>query len=171
MKRLLAIIDYQNDMVSGSLGFPSAKQLEAVIAHKIRACRKEGADILFTLDVHYDQAYEEKHRLPAGWGWALYGQIAGLREPQDKVICKHSYGSLDFLKALQAGRYDYIELCGVTTNLCVMSAAILSRAALPEAFIYIDPDAVAAPDGALHRQALAVMQSTGVIIQSERGFS
>jgi nicotinamidase-related amidase len=36
MKRLLVVVDYQKDFVSGSLGFAGAEQLEAPICEKIR---------------------------------------------------------------------------------------------------------------------------------------
>ena len=37
MKRLLMVVDYQNDFVDGALGFPGAEKLEKPIADKIAA--------------------------------------------------------------------------------------------------------------------------------------
>ena len=39
MKRLLMVVDYQNDFVDGALGFPGAEKLEKPIADKIAAYR------------------------------------------------------------------------------------------------------------------------------------
>ena len=40
--KLLIVIDYQNDFVSGSLGFENARTLEKPIADKIEEYRKSG---------------------------------------------------------------------------------------------------------------------------------
>ncbi len=40
MKRLLIVVDYQNDFVSGSLGFDKAKELEKGILEKNRRIPK-----------------------------------------------------------------------------------------------------------------------------------
>ena len=42
MKKCLIVVDYQNDFVSGSLGFEKAKTLELGIANKINSyhCQK-----------------------------------------------------------------------------------------------------------------------------------
>ena len=36
MKKLLIVVDYQNDFVSGSLGFDGAEKLEGPIGDKIK---------------------------------------------------------------------------------------------------------------------------------------
>ena len=35
MKKLLVVVDYQNDFINGSLGFPGAEALDAAIAKKV----------------------------------------------------------------------------------------------------------------------------------------
>lgn len=42
MKKLLIVVDYQNDFVTGSLGFDGATDLEEPIAAKIQEYRKLG---------------------------------------------------------------------------------------------------------------------------------
>lgn len=64
MKKCLIVVDYQNDFVSGSLGFEKAKMLELGIANKINSYHVNGDDVIFTLDTHYDDymdSYEGKH--------------------------------------------------------------------------------------------------------------
>lgn len=64
MKKCLIVVDYQNDFVSGSLGFEKAKTLELGIANKINSYHVNGDDVIFTLDTHYDDymdSYEGKH--------------------------------------------------------------------------------------------------------------
>ena len=54
MKKLLIVVDYQIDFVSGSLGFPKAMTLEEGIVDKIIEFENNGDDVIFTLDTHYD---------------------------------------------------------------------------------------------------------------------
>ena len=41
MKKLLIVVDYQNDFVTGSLGFKGAEALEEPIAGRVAALRQE----------------------------------------------------------------------------------------------------------------------------------
>ena len=50
MKRLLIVVDYQNDFVCGSLGFDKAKELEKGILEKIAEYQND--EIIYTLDTH-----------------------------------------------------------------------------------------------------------------------
>ena len=52
MKRLLIVVDYQNDFVDGALGFPGAEKLAGPIAAKIEAYRERVDEIVWTLDTH-----------------------------------------------------------------------------------------------------------------------
>ena len=40
MKKLLIVVDYQNDFVDGALGFPGAEKLDDIIAGKIQITEK-----------------------------------------------------------------------------------------------------------------------------------
>ena len=53
-KKLLIVVDYQNDFVSGSLGCPQAVAIEDTLAEKIAAYRALGEEgqIIFTMDTH-----------------------------------------------------------------------------------------------------------------------
>ena len=53
-KKLLIVVDYQNDFVTGSLGFPGAVDIEDSIAAKIETYRGYGEEgqVIFTMDTH-----------------------------------------------------------------------------------------------------------------------
>ena len=48
MKKLLVVIDYQNDFVNGALGFPGAELLDEKIAAKVKQYHKERKQTSFT---------------------------------------------------------------------------------------------------------------------------
>lgn len=158
MKQALIVVDYQNDFVTGSLGFPGAEALDGPICEKIRAARVAGADVLFTLDTHgsdYLDCMEGKcipipHCIEDTDGWRLYGGVAGEISTADAVFIKHTYGSLALAEHLSERQYDRIELCGLVTDICVLSNAVLARAACPEAEIVVDARAVSSADRAAH---------------------
>ena len=52
MKRLLVVVDFQNDFVSGSLGFDKAKALEDHIVNLIKEYHMNGDEIVYTMDTH-----------------------------------------------------------------------------------------------------------------------
>ena len=84
MKSCLIVVDFQNDFVCGSLGFPAARELDGRICEKIAAARAEGGEVVFTLDTHFADYLEtqEGRRLPVEHcikgteGHLIYGQTA-----------------------------------------------------------------------------------------------
>ena len=62
-KKLLIVVDYQNDFVTGSLGFPAAVDIEDSIAAKIEKYRGygEGGQVIFTMDTHGKNYMETLH--------------------------------------------------------------------------------------------------------------
>ena len=167
MKKALIIVDYQNDFVCGSLGFPGAELLDAVIAQKIEEYRSAGGEIIFTLDTHvpnYLETQEGKH-LPVPHcikgtpGHDLFGKTASLRLPEDKVFEKPTFPSADLLNYLKNREYASVELCGLVSSICVVSNAVIVKAAIPEVPVFIDAKATAAGDAKLHEEALDILEN------------
>ena len=74
------------------------------------------------------------------------------------VFFKPSFGSMELTCYLRTHPYQEIELVGVVTNICVISNAVLCKAALPEACVSVDASLCASNDEALHEKALDVMR-------------
>lgn len=166
MKKILIIVDYQNDFVTGSLGFEEAVLLEDRIAEKIDSYRKNGWEVAFTYDTHetnYLDTQEGKklpvpHCLKNTEGWKLYGKIAALCSKGDQCFEKPTFGSMRLAEYLAKNQYDCVELAGVVSNICVLSNAVLAKAALPEAKIVVDAACTAGNDAHLNQAALEVMK-------------
>lgn len=167
MKKCLIVVDYQVDFVSGTLGNAAAASLEEGIAARIRHAREIGEDVIFTLDTHeadYLSTREGRylpfpHCIRGTEGHGLYGAVAAERRAEDAVFCKESFGSKELFAHLQQKGYSAIELCGVVTNICVISNAVLAKNALPEADVAVHAALCASNDPALHQKALDVMAS------------
>ena len=166
MKKALIIVDYQNDFVNGSLGFPQAPALEKKIEQKIKQALKNKTDLIFTLDTHLPDYMntQEGRNLPISHcikrtpGWEVYGRINAYLPKATKIFEKNTFGSLELAAYLQQHGYNEIELAGLVSNICVLSNAILAKTALPEAVIIVDPQATASADPKLHQQTLDVMR-------------
>lgn len=167
MRKCLIVVDYQNDFVTGSLGFEKAEQLDGRIADKIESYRTNDWEIIFTFDTHeenYLQTNEGRnlpveHCIKGTDGHKLYGRTAEMREECDRCFYKPSFGSAELFEYLKDEKFDKVELCGVVTNICVISNAVIAKTALPEAEVSVDSTCVASNDDNLNKSALDVMHS------------
>ena len=170
MKKALVVVDYQVDFVNGALGFEGAELLEDIIIDKIEKCRSDGGKVIFTLDTHtedYLNTAEGKklpvvHCVDGTEGHALFGQLPEYVLKDDIVIKKPSFGSLELADILKENKFDEVELCGLVTDICVVSNAILAKTALPESKIVVDGNACASFDKSAHEAALKVMKSVQI---------
>lgn len=165
MNKLLIVVDYQNDFVDGSLGFPMAVGLQDKICEKITAYKADGQQIVFTLDTHeqnYDKTQEGRnlpvmHCIRGTYGHDLYGRVQSLSEGCRKFE-KGTFGSDLLFSFLQTDTFESIELVGLVSNICVISNAILAKTALPEAQIIVDAACTASFDPVLNEKTLDVME-------------
>ena len=168
--KALVVVDYQKDFVDGALGFPGAEKLEPLILAKIDECRRNGGQVIFTLDTHAEDylSTSEGRKLPVVHcvkgtpGHELYGKVAGTVQPEDVVIEKPAFGSLELADYLRRLSPEEVELCGLVTDICVVSNAVIAKAALPESRIVVDSAACATADPAAHENALAVMRGVQI---------
>lgn len=172
MKKAFAVIDYQVDFVTGSLGFPEASSLDVPLAHAIEAYRAQGWDILFTLDTHgpdylataEGRALPIPHCVKGTDGHQLYGRTAQALHAGDCLWEKETFGSLALAQHLAAQGYDRVVLAGLVAHICVLSNAVLAKAALPQAEIAVDAALTLSPDPNDKRRALASLAGVQVEI-------
>ena len=166
MKKLLIVVDYQVDFVSGSLGFPKALTLEEGIIDKVIEFENNGDDVVFTFDTHYDNYYDTveganlpiAHCIKGSLGHELFG---GVKEVSynHKCFMKETFGSKELMAYLLENNYDEVYLCGVVTNICVISNAVIAKSALPNAKIFILKDLVASNDPVLEEKSFEIMKN------------
>lgn len=167
MKKCLVVVDYQNDFVSGSLGFEKAKELDSEIANLIEKYHNNSDDVVFTLDTHYDDYMNTNegkylpvpHCIKGTIGHNLYGKVSHSVKESDLLFEKNTFGSDKLFEYLKNNRYSSIELVGVVTNICVISNAAIAKTAQPETEIIVNKNLVASNDDKLNDEALSVMSS------------
>lgn len=173
MRRILLVIDMQNDFISGSLGTGEARSIVERVAAEIRKYPRE--DILATRDTHpadYLQTQEGKnlpvpHCILDTWGWQLQETIAqALRGAE--IVDKPTFGSVVLaqkLTEMAAQEPLDITLVGLCTDICVISNALLVKAYLPETPVHVLAQCCAGVTPQSHEQALAVMRMCQVDVQ------
>ena len=181
MARILVVVDYQNDFVTGSLGFARAQELEGGIVKKIEEIGENGGYIICTMDTHKTNYLETQegiklpieHCIAQTHGWQLVESIKKAADKYNaKYIVKDTFPSSELLVKLRgisdveritgASKTDTIEFVGVVTDICVISNVVIAKAALPEARIIVHSNLCASNNDEMHHMALKVMQSLQV---------
>ena len=167
MRRLLIVIDMQNDFIDGALGTPEALAIVEKVKDKIRSYPPQ--DVIATMDTHGEDymASQEGQNLPmphcirGSAGWQLRPEIRELL--QDAAIYeKPTFGSVrlaEDLKTLSEIKELELELVGLCTDICVVSNALLLKAVMPEVKISVDASCCAGVTPESHRAALATMRA------------
>ena len=160
MNKILIVVDMQNDFVSGSLGTAEARGIVTKLRAKLDSF---DGDVIFTRDTHnedYLKTNEGKHLpvehcIKGSWGWEI---IDELKPYVKKVIDKPTFGSTELVEYLKTKNYDSFELCGLCTDICVVSNALLIKANFYEAEVSVDSTCCAGVTVNSHNSALETMK-------------
>ena len=163
MKKLLIVVDMQNDFITGSLGSPQAQRILPGVKAKIETARQNGDRIMFTRDTHaanYLDTQEGRylpvvHCVEGTEGHAI---AEGLDTEGCAIMDKPNFGSLALARHAAEGAFDEIELCGLCTDICVVSNALILKAQLPETKVRVDARCCAGVTEESHRAALLTMK-------------
>ena len=168
MKRFLVIVDMQKDFVDGALGSKEALAIVPPAAEKIKSFP---GTIIATFDTHFEDylTTAEGAKLPVPHcifgtdGWQLDAGIAEALEGKSFIpVKKRTFGSVDLphiIASCALNEAFSIELIGLCTDICVVSNALLLKAAFPEAPIIVDAACCTGVTPAAHEAALATMRS------------
>lgn len=171
MKKLLIVVDYQNDFVTGSLGNESALKIYEPLLKEVKKYCQNNDDIIFTKDTHlsdYFTTVEGKnlpveHCIKGTKGHELYGDLEKISSHYH-VIEKDTFGAKNLIFALKDKNYDDIQLCGVVTNICVISNAILVKSLFPNAHIHLNHNLCASNDETLENKAYDILKNLHIDI-------
>lgn len=173
MKRALVVVDMQNDFIGGSLGSGEARDVVERVCSRIADYAAAGGDILCTQDTH-TQGYlgtQEGKKLPVihcvkgTHGWELHPAVQAALPENTVFFEKNTFGSKELFEYLARRGYTQVELCGVCTDICVISNALGAKAFLPEAEIRVDASCCAGVTPQSHATALESMKSCQIEVE------
>lgn len=167
-KRLVAVIDMQNDFIDGALGSREAQGIVENVRERILAAHAAGEELVYTRDTHgedYLSLQEGKnlpvpHCIKGSSGW----QISERMPVYGEVIDKPTFGSTVLAEKIKSGGYESVEFVGLCTDICVISNALLAKAFSPETKIFVRADCCAGVTPQSHETALSAMRACQIEI-------
>ncbi len=173
MRKILIVVDMQKDFVDGALGTAEAVAIVPAVVEKIKEYKKE--DIFVTRDTHQKDylSTQEGRNLPVEHciegtpGWELDSKVAEAVSGA-AIVNKPTFGStalVDMVKKIAEKEDISIELIGLCTDICVVSNALLLKAAMPEVEISVDASCCAGVTPEKHEAALETMRSCQIMVK------
>ncbi|OCX43311.1 hydrolase [Campylobacter ornithocola] len=167
MTKLLVVVDYQNDFISGSLGFEKATKIKDNI---LTLLKNHQDDIVFTFDTHdenYLKTQEGKnlpicHCIKDTLGWQMPNDFDIYLKNAKKIFYKNTFGSLELANFLKQNYYSSIEFCGLVSHICVFSNIILAQSATPNSKIILHKNATTSFSESLEKNAYEILQAYGI---------
>ena len=173
MRKILVVVDMQKDFIDGALGFEGADKIIPGIIAKIKEYEASGDEIVYTLDTHFDNYMntQEGKNLPVPHcikGSEGHELVPALKTLLSDCLCfeKPTFGSLKLGNYINdnAEKYDSIEICGLVSNICVISNAIVAKAAAPEAEIIINRALTDSFDKKLDEETYDILRGVQVTV-------
>lgn len=175
MNRYLIVVDMQKDFIDGALGTREAVAILPAVEEAVRAF--EGT-VLFTRDTH-TPAYldtQEGRNLPVVHcvrgteGWQLAPGLQAFADARScRIFDKPTFGSVELARFLEeahrASPIADITLVGLCTDICVISNALLLKAALPEVPIRVRAGCCAGVTPESHANALRAMEMCQILVE------
>ena len=170
--KVLVIVDMQNDFITGALANTEGQK---IIPTMVDYIKNFDGNIIATLDTHYDNYLEtmEGKKLPVPHciketeGWKLVPEVAdAIKGKAVMMFKKETFGSTDLADYI-ADFYDAnteIEICGVCTDICVISNALVIKATTPNRKITVLKDLCAGVTPESHETALKAMAACHIDI-------
>lgn len=166
--KYLIVVDMQVDFITGSLG---SNQAKAIVQNVLNKVKSFDGKVIFTRDTHYADYLntQEGIKLPVEHcikdtaGWQICDE---LKEYAQTIIDKETFGSINLPEILKGfgDEIEEIELCGLCTDICVISNAMILKAAFPEINIIVDSNCSAGVSEKSHNTALDAMKAVQIEI-------
>lgn len=172
--KILLVIDMQNDFVTGALANQEAEKIISNIEARIKAYKAEGHPVFFTRDTHGEdymntqegQFLPVPHCIENTQGWEIVEQLKDHAETEN-IFDKPSFGAIKLPEWIETklGQVPAeIELCGVCTDICVISNALILKASFPETQVSVCGSLCAGVTPESHANALEAMKPCQVVV-------
>ncbi len=167
--KFLVVVDMQVDFIFGSLGSDMAKAIVPSVLEKVK---NFDGEVIFTRDTHFDDylSTQEGKNLPVQHcvkdtnGWQICDELKPFAK---NVVDKITFGSVELPNIIREYNVeiDEIELCGLCTDICVISNAMILKASFPEVKIIVDGKCCAGVTNESHETALSAMKAVQIEVK------
>lgn len=171
--KTLIVVDMQHDFIDGPLGTPEARAIVPKVQKRIEEYVAAGDNVIFTRDTHYENYADTqegkllpvKHCIHMTPGWCIHKDIQS--QFGTAIIDKCSFGYHGWYGYRDLLDVDHVEICGVCTDICVVSNALLIKTEHPELDIRVNASCCAGTTPESHEAALKVMKSCHIHVINE----
>ena len=172
MKELFAVIDMQNDFLTGTLPNSDAVRIVPNVVRETKHALERGATVIFTRDTHggdYPSTREGRllpvpHCILGTVGHEIIDELKPLAA-RAEIFDKPTFGSEKLALFAKSERFDKVTLVGVCTDICVISNAFAVKTALPEADVVVLKNCCAGVTPTSHATALDAMRAAQIFIE------
>lgn len=170
-KKVLVVVDMQNDFIDGALG---TKEAEAIVDNVRRYIENFDGEVVFTRDTHFENYLEtqEGKKLPVPHcikGTKGYEIRDGLYEAaggNSKIFDKITFGSTELSEYLKTkDEIDEVTLIGLCTDICVISNALMIKGFLPEVRVKVVENCMAGVTVESHKNAIEAMKMCQIEVE------
>lgn len=174
--KVLVVVDMQHDFIDGSLGTKEAQAIVPNVRNKIGDAILRNDLIVYTRDTHFEDYLETKegeklpveHCIRGTQGWTIPSELMPRVDyGRFYVYDKYTFGMTELASKINA-RLQHegldkecteIELVGLCTDICVVSNALLLKAAFYDRYeISVDATCCAGVTPETHEAALKTME-------------
>lgn len=168
MKKVLIVVDMQNDFVTGCLG---SKEAQAIVPEMVKFVESFDGTVIFTKDTHdenYMESLEGKklpvpHCIKGTEGWEIIPELKAFAD-KAAVYEKPTFGSKELAADIANEAPDEVTLIGVCTGICVLNNATLIKAFAPEIPVKVVAGLCACVTPDTHKTALDAMATCQIEI-------
>lgn len=175
--KYLIVVDMQNDFITGSLG---TKEAQEILPKVIEKAQNYDGTVVYTRDTHTEDYLntQEGKKLPVMHcilsepGWNLDEKLQKVvAKRNSKIYQKPTFGCIELVRDLERTNrkeaIEEIELCGLCTDICVISNALLIKAYMPEVPVCVDASCCAGVTPKSHKNALEAMKMCQITIKND----
>lgn len=187
MKKILIVINMQNDLINGNIKNKNSYGIVKNVADKIR--NFDNGLLYVTLDTNenWNEDMEARKKIPQPYclymshGWLLHDEI--FKALQDSPCTPMFYernedkdNVMQMVRSIREFCEDWeseveIEICGLVTEVCVIALALALRILCPKVKINIDTNCCAGITEETHNAALTIMDLNGIDIYGDTAFN
>jgi nicotinamidase-related amidase len=180
-KKILVVVDFQNDFIDGSLGTKEAQAIVPNVEQKLNEAVDNDDIIIFTRDTHYynygdtqeGRLLPVEHCIKETEGWDLHAVCKDvIKKHNTYIIDKTTFGTTCFYDTIESilniedlDNDFEIEIIGLCTDICVVTNALILKTLYPENTIRVLSDCCAGTTKEKHEHALDVMKSCQIEIE------
>ena len=163
MKKILVVVDMQNDFVTGCLG---TKEAQAIVPAMVTYVKAFDGEVVFTQDTHGENYMETQegaklpvpHCLKGSKGWEIVPELKEIAD-KCKIFEKPTFGSKELAADIAKEAPDEVTLIGVCTGICVLNNATLIKAFATEIPVKVISELCACVTPETHKTALDAMKT------------